>query len=46
MEVSLVVVRVVVGGRLAAHGAQQLAGLRLVPQGNAGDRGAGGPRPR
>jgi hypothetical protein len=46
MEVSLVVVRVVVGGRSVGHGAQQSAGRCLVPHGNSGDPGTGGLRPR
>jgi len=45
MEVSLVPIRVVVGGRLAPHGAQQVAGWDMMPHGNAA-RGAGDPRPR
>jgi hypothetical protein len=46
MEVSLVPIRVVVGGRLAPHGAQQLARWHLVPHGNTGKGGAGDRRPR
>jgi hypothetical protein len=45
MEVGLASVCVVVGGRLAPHGAKQLADWHL-PHGNAGDRGAGNRRPR
>ena len=44
MEIGLAVVRVVVGGRVVPHGAQQFVGHHLVPHGNAGDRGAGGLR--
>jgi hypothetical protein len=46
MKVSLVPICVVVGGRLAPHGAQQLANWHLIPHGNAGDRGAGNRSPR
>ena len=46
MEVGLVVVHVVVSGRLAAHGAQQLAGRCLVPHGNVDNPRTGGLRPR
>jgi hypothetical protein len=46
MEVGLVPVRVVVGGGLAAYGAQQLAGWHLMPHPNADNRGAADPRAR
>jgi hypothetical protein len=46
MEVGLAPIRVLVGGRLAAHGAQQPAGRHLLPHPNAGNRGAADPRAR
>ena len=46
MDVGPVLIRVVVGGPLAAYGAQRLVGWQPVPHDNAGDRGAVDPRPR
>jgi hypothetical protein len=46
MEVGLAPICVLVDGRLAPHGAQQLADWHLIPHGNAGDRGAGNRSPR
>jgi hypothetical protein len=46
MEVGRAPVCVVVSGRLAPRGAQQLADWQLIPHGNAGDRDAGNRRPR
>ena len=46
MEVDLVPIFVVAGGRLAPHDAEQLADWHLIPHGNAGDRGANDRRPR
>jgi hypothetical protein len=46
MEVGLVPICVVVGGRLARHSTQQLANWHPIPYGNTGDRGAGNRSPR